>query len=182
MRCRRPASSDLAIDSAVRGRRNGRLILGSDIAALDSQGAGAIDAHEHAGASDLVRGIDDWSLLEGGERGLELGKAPVDLLRDVLRLAVALLQFVEFGSEGVVRGDLVLGERALLADEPAEIIGVAIGEVGRNLDPFPALRADSLRLAVELLRHEAVEQAGSCSQPPSSALNRSRRMRPPAAS
>ena len=129
-----------------------------NIPPLDSQGAGPVDADERAGASDLVRGVDDWPFLKDSQRGLDLGKSPVDLLRDVLRLAVAFLQFVEFGSEGVVRGDLVLGERALLADEPAEIVGVAVREIGRGLDPFPAFSTDRVGFAVELLRHEAVEQ------------------------
>ena len=57
-----------------------------------------------------------------------------------------------------MRGDLVLGERALLADEPAEIVGVAVREIGRDLDPFPAFGADRVGFAVELLRDEAVEQ------------------------
>ena len=59
-----------------------------------------------------------------------------------------------------MRGDLVLGERALLADEPAEIVGVAVREIGRDLDPFPAFGADRVGFAGELLRDEAVEQAG----------------------
>ena len=57
-----------------------------------------------------------------------------------------------------MRSDLVVGERALLADEPAEIVGVAVREIGRDLDPFPAFGADRFGFAVELLRDEAVEQ------------------------
>ena len=55
-------------------------------------------------------------------------------------------------------GDLLLGERALLADETAQIVGVAIREVGRDLDPLPALGADRFGFAVELLHDQPVEQ------------------------
>ena len=46
----------------------------------------------------------------------------------------------------------------MLADETTEIVGVAVREIGRDLDPFPAFGADRVGFAVELLRDKPVEQ------------------------
>src|SRR3984893_10282695 len=64
-------------------RLDRRVVLPTDIAALDPQVAVAVDADEHAGASDLGRIIDDGPL-ECRERGLDLIEPLIDLLRQLV--------------------------------------------------------------------------------------------------
>ncbi len=61
---------------------------------------------------------------------------------------------------GLERGEarlLVLGEGDGVTGQPTQAGGVAIGKVGRERDPLPALGAQSLGLGLELLDHEPVE-------------------------
>jgi hypothetical protein len=61
-----------------RNRRDRRLILGSDEAALDTQCAVALDADEDAGAGD-VGGIEpDRLVFERRQGGLDLAEALID--------------------------------------------------------------------------------------------------------
>ncbi len=162
VRSRSRAGPGLLGGAVIRGglrRHDRRLVFRPDIAPFDPQGPRAVNADKRAGASDLGRVEDDRTLLKGRERRLDLRQPLVDLLRDLVRFGVALLELVELGPEGVVGGRLLRGQRALLAGETAEIVGVAIGEVGCDLDPFPAFGANGLRVTVELFRDQPVQQA-----------------------
>lgn len=154
----RAGSGLVAAIYAVIGRRDGDFVFGPDIAAFDPQGARPVDADKGAGARNLSRVVNDRPLLEGGQRGLDLGNALIDLLRDFVRLDVSLLQLVELSPESFIGGRLLFGERTLLADQAAEIVGVAIRKVGGNFDPLPAFGADYVGLALQVLRDEPVEQ------------------------
>ena len=50
------------------------------------------------------------------------------------------------------------GQRHLLAAEPAQPVGVAVGEVGGDLDPLPAFGTDGLCFPLQLRGDEPVEQ------------------------
>src|SRR3546814_2535184 len=52
-----------------------------------------------------------------------------------------------------------VGERRLIAAQLPQSVGVAVGEVGRDIDPLPAFGADRLGLFAELLGHQHVEKA-----------------------
>ena len=83
--------------------RHRLLVLRAHIAALDVQGAVAVDADEDAGTRDLRRIVDDGALLERRQRRLDLAQARVDLLGDLLGVGVLLLQLVELRLEGIAR-------------------------------------------------------------------------------
>jgi hypothetical protein len=78
-------------------RLDWRLVLGTDVATLNAQVAIGVDADEHAGASDLCRIVGDGPLVEWFQRGLDLSKPPVDLVREFVRVGVFLLEAVVFG-------------------------------------------------------------------------------------
>ena len=153
-----PGLLGIAIARAFVRRRERRLVFGPEIAAFDSQGPRAVDADEGPGAGDLGWVEDDGPLLESGQRRLDLGKPLVDLLRNLIRLGVSLFQLVELGPEGVVSSHLFLRQRTLLPDKAAQIVGVAIREVGRDLNPPPAFGANRVGFALELIRDQPVEQ------------------------
>ena len=136
-----------------------RFVLRADIAALDAKLAGTVDADEGAGAGDIFGGIDDRALLESLERRFDLGKPGVDLLGDLVGVRIGRLELVGFGTKRLARRRFFLAQRLAFALEMAKPIGVAIGKVGRDLDPFPALGADRLGVAFELLGDEPIEEA-----------------------
>ena len=139
-------------------RRHRLLVLRPHIAALDMQAAVGADADEDAGTRDLRRIVDHGPILKLAHRRLDLAQACVDLLRDFLGVSVLLLQLVQLRLESVARFGLLLRQRHLLAAQPAQPIGVAVGEVGGDLDPLPSLGADALRLPLQLCGDQPVEQ------------------------
>ena len=156
-------------------RLDRQFVLRPDVAPLDTQASRAVDADESAGAADLFGIERNRAIVEGGERRLDLAEPLIDLLGELVGLRIGFLQPVHLGLQGVARGLLLLGERDLLAAKLPQAIGVAVGEVGRDLDPLPALGADRLGSIFELVRRPAGRaSATSCSQPPSSPWNRSR--------
>ena len=139
-------------------RRYRRLILGPHVAALDAQGTGGVDTHERAGTRHLGRVIEDGPLLERCQGCLDLTEALVDVLWDLVGFGVALLQLVELGLQDIAGSHLVLGHRHFGAAEAAQPVRVAVGEVGRDLDPPPALRAHGLGFAPQLLGNEPIQE------------------------
>ena len=123
------------------------------------QSAFGVDADEHAGAGDVGRIIGDRAILEGGERRLDLAEPLVDFVRE---LVGALVFGFELGVFGVQRVDrrLLLGRQfGRRAFEFAQAMGMAVRETRRrDLDPLPALGGDLLRLRLQLLGDQAVEQ------------------------
>jgi len=127
-------------------------------AAIDAEMAAAIDADKGAGARDLDRIETDGPLLEGGESCLDFGATLIILLRQLLGFRVGLLDPAVLGLECVTRGFVLRRERNLLATELTQAVGMAIGELGRNLDPFPAFGADCFHLVFELVGDEAIDE------------------------
>ncbi len=140
--------------------RDRRFVLRPDIAALDAQRARAVNADEDAGARHLLGIVGDGPVLECGERLLDLGQAAIGLLRHLIGLGAFLLQPVELGLECLAPRRLLLGRRLRLAGQAAQAVVVAVGEVGRGLDPVPTLRTDRLGFALQPLAREPVEQPG----------------------
>ena len=68
------------------------------------------------------------------------------------------LERIVFGLERLVAGGLLVAHWHRLAMNPAHPEGVAIGELGVDLDPFPALGPHPLGLLGELLAHHDVKK------------------------
>src|SRR3546814_8678785 len=66
---------------------------------------------------------------------------------------------MHLGLQRITRRLLLVGERRLIAAQLPQSVGVAVGEVGRDIDPLPAFGADRLGLFAELLGHQHVEKA-----------------------
>ena len=138
---------------------DGRFILGADIAALDTQAAVMADADEDAGHGDFIRLEADGTLLQGFHRRFDLAEPGVDIFRELLGVGVIVLKLIVFGFQCVEVRDLVLAHRLGLADDPAQTVGMAVGKVRADLDPFPALGADRFRMGFELFIDEFRKQA-----------------------
>ncbi len=150
----------IGINVGLRFRRDRQLVLRPYVAPLNLQGARAVDANERAGARDLIRFECDGPILKRAEHRLDLSHAPIDLFRQVLDVAVLVLKPVVFFAQRVPCRFLLGRERHDVAAKLAQPEMVAVGEVGRDLDPLPALGRHRLRLALELLDRELVEQTG----------------------
>lgn len=92
------------------------------------------------------------------QRRFDLGVTLVDLVGQFVGLGPGLLELLVFGPQRIAGRRFVARERDLLAAKLTKAVSVAIGEIGRDLDPLPALGADRLGLAVELLRDETVDE------------------------
>ena len=137
---------------------DGRLVLGTDIAALDGQSARAVDADKGASARDLGRIVEGRPVLEGGDRRLDLLEPQIDRLRQVLAIVMLGVEPVQFLGQGLIGGLFVGGEFGAFARDPAQTGGVAVGEVQRGIDPAPALSREFLGSGADLRGGEGVEQ------------------------
>jgi hypothetical protein len=89
---------------------HGRLVLRTDVAAADRQGAFGVDADEHAGAGDVGRIIGDGPIVEDGERRLDLSEPFVHLVRQLVGAVILLLQLGVFGQPAAKTGAALLSE------------------------------------------------------------------------
>ena len=135
-----------------------RFVLGAHIAALDPKASRSVDADEDAGAGDLLRGIDDRTILDRFERRLDLGETRVDFLGDFVRFRIGRFELIGFETKRLAGRGFLFAQRLAFALKMAKPIGVAIGKVDRHLDPFPALRPNGLGVARELLGDQPFEQ------------------------
>ncbi len=81
----------------------------------------------------------------------------IDFLGDFVRLGVSFLELIRLGAQGVERHRFFIGQRLAFARDMPQAVGVAVREIRRDLDPFPALGADGLRLAFEFFGDETVQ-------------------------
>src|SRR5215831_15723839 len=135
-----------------------RLVLGTDIAALNAQTAVAINADERAGTRDLGGIVDDGPVSERFQRGFDLTEPPVDLLGHLFSLGVLLLEAIELGFQRVAGCDFLVSEIHNMSVEPAQASRVAIRKVRSDRNPLPALGAQLLGFGLELLDPETIEQ------------------------
>ena len=82
----------------------------------------------------------------------------IGVLRDLVGALVLLGQAIVFGDRCVAARLLLFRDRRLGPRQPPQASGVAIGKVDRDLGPLPALGADFLGCALELLAGETIEQ------------------------
>ena len=153
-----PSASAWSPDAAF-GIASGRLVLGPDIAAIDAKAAVFIDADERAGACDVGRLEPDRAILEFHERGLDLAHPLIHLVRQFVGVGVLGFEPVMFRVQGV-DGRLFLScEIERRAIQSAQVMVMAVGKIDRRLHPLPAFGGDRLGLGLQLLGHQAVEQA-----------------------
>ena len=153
-----PATGSVPAFRAAFDRLDRRLVLAPDIAALDPQSAVDVDADEHAGAGDFGGVIGDRPFVERRQRGLDLAKPRVHLVRQLHGVGVFLLQGVMLGPQRFPGRAFLFGESNGLPGQAAQPVGVAIRKVERDRDPLPALRAQGLGLGLQLLVRQPVEQ------------------------
>ena len=80
------------------------------------------------------------------------------MLGDFVGVRIGRLELVRFETKRLARRRFFAAQRLAIALEMAKPIGVAIGEIRCDLDPFPAFGADRLGVAFELLADESVEE------------------------
>ena len=135
-----------------------RLVLGPDIAAIDRETAVPIQCDEDARARDLGIIVDQRPLFERFHRHLELTEPSVDLLGVFVLAGVFLLQRAVLGEEHRVGRAFLVGHRRGFTGETPQTVAVAIGQVGRHLDPFPALGGQSFGFRLKLIGDQPVEE------------------------
>ena len=128
-----------------------RLVFGPDIAALDAQSAIAIDADEDSRAGDVSGIVNDGPLVESSERGLDFAEPLIDFFWQIVGLGVFVLEPLLFGLQRITARQLLVGEGNGLAGQPAQPGSMAVGKVGRDLDPFPTLGAKNFGFGLEFL-------------------------------
>ena len=99
-------------------------------------------------------------MIEGFERRLDLAQALIDTLGQVgVGSRIGLLDPCHLGLKRVAGLLFLIAQRGDLAPELAQAVGVAVVEVGRDLDPLPPFGLDRRRLLSQLLRHHHVDEA-----------------------
>ena len=152
-------SASAGSPDAIFGIASGRLVLGPDIAAIDAKAAVFVDADERAGARDVGRLEPNRAILEFRERRLDLAHPLIHLVRQFVGVGVLGFEPVMFRFQGV-EGRLFLSrEIDRRAIQSAQVMVMAVGKIDRRLDPFPAFGGNRLGLGLQLLGHQAVEQA-----------------------
>ena len=82
----------------------------------------------------------------------------VDLLGQILGVGVLVLEPIVLLPQSVPRRLLVGRHRHRVAPQLPQPEMVAVGEVGRDLDPLPPLGGHGLRLVAELLGRQPLQQ------------------------
>jgi hypothetical protein len=140
------------------GRRHRRLVLGADIAALDTQRAIPADADENTGPRDLGGIVDDGPLVQRRNFCLDLTETLVDGLRQLVGFVIVGLEPNIFRLQGLAAGLLCRRHLDGPAAQSTVTVGMPVGEVRGRGDPFPALRAQLFGRRLELRRHQAIEK------------------------
>jgi hypothetical protein len=136
-----------------------RLAFRTDVAAIDRQRALRVDADEDAGARNVSRRIGHRTIVERGERVLDLAQPLIHLVRQFASLGIVGFELGVFGVERRDGRLFVLRESGGDALQPAQPAIVAVGEIDRDLDPLPALGGDDLGLGLQLLGDHTIEQS-----------------------
>ena len=98
------------------------------------------------------------AILEIGDLLVERVDALADLLGNFVGVGMRLFQSLTLGDLGLEGGLLLRGRRDGFAPQTSQSSVMARRKRGRDDDPFPALGADRLGLALELLPGQAIEQ------------------------
>ena len=135
-----------------------RPVLGPDVATIDRKASISIQRDEDARARDLGGIEDQRPLFERFHRHLELTEPGIDLLGVFVLTGVLLLQRAVLGEERNVGGAFLVGQRRRIASQTPQTVAIAIGQVGRHLDPLPAFGRECLGLSLKLLGNQPVEE------------------------
>ena len=122
----------------VEQRSYRQFILGPHVAALDPQLSAAVDADERPGDGEVFGSVNRRTVVIGFERGLDFVEPRVDLFGKICVTGVGGFDLGVFGDERLACRFLVGGQLVAFADQPAQDLGMAVGEVGSRLDPAPA--------------------------------------------
>lgn len=131
-----------------------RLVLRPDEAAFDAKPAIGVEHDEGADARHLGGIMDVRAVVQGIELGAEL----LDLLVVVRSLRIFGIEFVVFGLQCIMLGQLLPRHLGGLAIDAAQAGGVAIGKVDGRLHPLPALALQGFGIGLQLREHELFEQ------------------------
>jgi hypothetical protein len=108
--CRTWFAGHRTIRIVTLGWLGGRLVLRTDITALDLEIAVVVDADEYACARDLDRIVDHGTLVKSLERGLDFAQPLVDLLGQFVDVDILLLEPIELSAQGLAGCALIVGE------------------------------------------------------------------------
>src|SRR3546814_2696538 len=152
-------SAGVGVTVAVDGDR--RFVFQTHISAIDTQPAVGPDADESTGAPDLRFVVNDRAGVERRQSRFDFAEPLIDVVRQLIGILIFRLQLGVFDVERVDRR-LLLG-RDLDGDafQVAHVAAMAVGELGRDLDPFPALGGDPFGLGRALLGYAVVVQPDS---------------------
>ena len=107
----------------------------------------------------VLGGIEDQGpLFERFHRHLELTEPGIDLLGVFVLTGVFLLQRAVLGEERNVGGRFPRRSAAQDRSQTPLTVAIAIGQVGRHLDPLPAFGRECLGLSLKLLGNQPVEE------------------------
>ena len=155
---RQLSSGRLRSFSAGFNRLGPCFVLRPNKAALDTQRAFVIDADKGAGSDDFGRIVADGPIFEDCKRTFDFAKPLVDFFGQFVGFGILFFQRFVLCHEGVVARLLVLGEFCGLAKRRRRPAVVAIREIGRECDPFPAFGAQCLRPGLKLFGDQPIEQ------------------------
>ncbi|TDX21409.1 ABC transporter family protein [Rhodovulum visakhapatnamense] len=93
------------------------------------------------------------------ERAMPQALEPcIDLVGQFVGLGIFGFEVVELVAQRLTPGALVFGQIDRRPGDRPKALGVAIGEVGRDLDPLPAFAGDGLRFGLQLVGDELLQQ------------------------
>ena len=133
--------------------------------AIDRETAVAIQRDEDAGATNLGWILDQGPLPKRFHRRFEHAQRSVDLLGVFVLAGVFLFQPAILGEERSVGRAFLVCQRRGITSEAPQTVAVAVRQVGRHLDPLPALGRERLGFGLKLLGQQP-DQKGRVLQPP----------------
>lgn len=119
-------------------RLDRQLVFEPDVTPLDSQGSAGVDADECTRARHLIGVEPDRSIVEFGDRRLDLAGPDIDLFGQLLGFGVLGLEPVQLVLKRRTGGHLLGRHRRLLAAQLTQAVGMAIGKRQAHLGPLPA--------------------------------------------
>jgi hypothetical protein len=141
------------------GIANCRFVLGPDIAAIDAEATVYIDTYKRSGARDVGRFEPDRTILEFHERRFDLAHPLIHLVGQFVGIGILGFEPVMFRLQGIDGRLLLSCEIERRAIQSAQVMVMAVGKIDSCFHPFPAFGGDRLRLGLQLVGHQAVEEA-----------------------
>ena len=135
-----------------------RLLLGPDEAPINGKLAIAIKRHESPCPCDLLIVEDQRPGLELLHRDFQRAKTRVDLFGEFILALVFLFERSVFGKQLGMGRAFVIRHRRRVSAQPPQTVAVAIGQVERNLDPFPTFGRDGFGFGLKFLADQTIEQ------------------------